>query len=348
MQMNLTSWIEEIENTVLLGSDKQRALDLADQLALRIDPNLQPDLALRLLIRRFQADPNTPQAAAQLATAEAWARSEGLSVLGTHIQLLWCRKVALTAPEAVPKAIADTAIALAQEEPSLATAWRLAKAAIYPAESRALREETLTLLVSPAQDKERIDVHLELAASATAGADFGQAERHLEQAMHIAKKHDDVKYKGICASRIGLQWIVRGRTDAATPWLEQALAMSQLQEDDLQIVAHASILSAIWIERSELEKATTTADVLLVAGARRGNWFAVVDGHITRSTISLISGDTTAAIERLVRAVVRLRALIPAAAINLLKGRLAELRHQLGSDTFDDHYTAAVAAHQTH
>ena len=147
---------------------------------------------------------------------------------------------------------------------------------------------------------------------------------------------------------MGLQWIDRGRTEAAIPWLEQALAMFQKREDDLQIVAHASILSAIWLEQNNVEKAASAADVLLVSGARRGNWFAVVDGHITRSTISLISGDRTAAIERLGRAVVRLRELIPAAAINLLKGRLAELRHQLGSDVFDEHYTAAVAAHKTH
>lgn len=348
MQIEHASLIEEIENTPLLGTDKQRALEFADQLALKIDPNAQPEVALRLLIRRFQANPDAPQAVAQLATAEAWARSEGLVVQATHIQLLWCRQIALTSPEAVPNSIADAAIELAQQEPSLAASWRLAKAALHPESARFLREEALELLISPAQDKERIEVHLELATAATAGSDFGQATRHLEHAMHIAQTHGDVKYTAICASRMGLQWIGRGRTEAAIPCLEQALTMFQIREDDLQIVAHASILSAIWLEQNVLEKAASTADVLLVAGARRGNWFAVVDGHITRSTISLMSGDPTAAIERLVRAVVRLRELIPAAAINLLKGRLAELRHQLGSDVFDDHYTAAVAAHKTH
>ena len=348
MQINHASLIEEIENTPLLGTDKHRALGFADELALKIDPNAQPDLALRLLIRRFQAIPNTLQATSQLATAEAWARSEGLVVRATQIQLLWCRQIALTSPEAVPKTIADTAIELAQQEASLAVAWRLAKAALHPESARALREEALTLMVRPAQDKERIEVHLELATAAMSGSDFAQAERHLEQAIQIAQTHQDEKYIGICASRMGLQWMVRGRTDAAIPWLEQALEMFQTREDDLQIVAHASILSAIWLEQNELDKAAATADVLLVSGARRGNWFAVVDGHITRSTISLISEDPTAAIDRLVRAIVRLRELVPAAAINLLKGRLAELRHQLGSDVFDEHYSAAVTAHTPH
>ena len=348
VQMNLIAQIEELENTPLLGTGKQQALRLADQLALRIDPNAHPALALRLLIRRFQANPSATQTTAQLATAEAWARDEELTILATRIQLLWCRRVALTSPDAVPLAIANTAIELAQNEPTLGVEWRLAQAAISPSKARLLREEALTLLAHPAEDKERIDVHLELAGAAKAGADFVNAEKHLMKAMEIAQQHDDVKYKAICSSRIGLQWIVRGRIDAATSWLEQALEMSKLQEDDLQIVTHASILSAIWLEQSDLDKATSTADVLLVAGARRGNWFAVVDGHITRSTISLISGDTTAAIERLVRAVVRLRELIPAAAINLLKGRLTELKHQLGSDVFDEHYTAAVEAHKSH
>ena len=37
-----------------------------------------------------------------------------------------------------------------------------------------------------------------------------------------------------------------------------------------------------------------------------------------------------------------LRDLVPAAAVNLLKGRLAELRHQLGADQFDHLYKAAM------
>jgi tetratricopeptide (TPR) repeat protein len=346
--MNIDLWIEELEETPLLGAGKTRAMDLADQIANAVDPNKRPEVALRLLIRRFKAHPEAAQSAAQLATAEAWAKSEGLDQLASHIQLLWCRQVALTSPEAVPRSILDAAIDAVRDDPSMGAVWRLALAAMEPVKARALREEALDLLPRPAEDKEHIEVHLELASAAAAGADQAQAERHLEQAMLIAEEHKDTKYICRCASRLGLQWLSRGRPDVATPWLQRALAMAQSREDDLQIVIHASLLSAIWLEQGELEKATETADVLLVAGARRGNWFAVVDGHINRSTISMLTGHPTEAIERLVRAVVRLRELIPAAAVNLLKGRLAEIRYQMGSESFDQHYSAAVAANQSH
>jgi hypothetical protein len=49
-----------------------------------------------------------------------------------------------------------------------------------------------------------------------------------------------------------------------------------------------------------------------------------------------------------VRAAVHLRELVPAAAINLIKGRLAELRFEMGAAVFDGHYQAAVDTHQPH
>ncbi len=59
-----------------------------------------------------------------------------------------------------------------------------------------------------------------------------------------------------------------------------------------------------------------------------------------------MEGDITSTIDRLVRAILRLRELVPAAAINLLKGRLAELRHDLGAAVFDEHYQNAIKANE--
>jgi hypothetical protein len=118
--------------------------------------------------------------------------------------------------------------------------------------------------------------------------------------------------------------------------------LARADEDDLSTVMLTGLLCPMYLSQEAWSAAEHTADIMLVAGARRANWFAVVDGHITRSTLSLIHGDAAAAISRLVRAAVHLRELVPAAAINLLKGRLAELRHHLGTEAFDTHYRAAM------
>ena len=115
-----------------------------------------------------------------------------------------------------------------------------------------------------------------------------------------------------------------------------------MEEDDLSTVIISSLLCPMYMSQEAWTEAERLADIMLVAGARRANWYAVVDGHITRSTLSLIRGDPEGAIGRLVRAAVHLRELVPAAAINILKGRLAELRHHLGNETFDAHYREAM------
>ena len=104
----------------------------------------------------------------------------------------------------------------------------------------------------------------------------------------------------------------------------------------------SALLCPMYMSQEAWSEAEQLADIMLVAGARRANWYAVVDGHITRSTLSLIQGDPAGAISRLVRAAVHLRELVPAATINILKGRLAELRHCLGNESFDGHYREAM------
>ena len=89
--MTIDEQIDALEGMILLGAEKQSAMELADRIALEVDANARPDIALRLLIRRFEAIPDAPNALAQLATAEAWAASEGQSELALHLQLLWCR-----------------------------------------------------------------------------------------------------------------------------------------------------------------------------------------------------------------------------------------------------------------
>ncbi len=344
--MTLDEQIQELESMVLLGTEKQEAMDFGDRIALELDPDARPDIALRLLIRRFMATPNTPNALAQLATAEAWAASEGETTLALKLQLLWCRHVGLTDPDVVPRAVLHEAVQQAKQSNMLPAEWRLALAAVEPDNSLTLREAALPFLTEPGQEHDQLQVHLELANDRLGGSDTPGALRHLLAAYALASKHQDPEHLSVCATRLGLYYIDRGTPSKAKSYLEQALIFARSQDDDLQIVPLATFLSTLYLEIGDTESAANTADLLLVSGARRANWFAVVDGHIIRSSLSLIEGDLTSAIDRLVRAILRLRELVPAAAINLLKGRLAELRHELGAAVFDEHYQNAIKANE--
>jgi len=344
--MNVQEQIETLEATALLGTHKRQSIELADRIALQLDADERPDLALRLLIRRFLASPHIPETLSQLSTAEAWATSEGETSLALELQLIWCRYVGLKDPEAVPLDVLDQAVDEAQAVGILDAEWRLALAAVHPSKGLVLREEALQYLTGPGQVHDRLLVHLELASDRNKGADILGALSHLEQAYELASAHQDPTQMCVCATRLGLHYIERGLAENAVGYLERALQLAISEDNDLQVIVLATILSTIYLQAGKHEKVEHAADLLLVAGARRANWFAVVDGHILRSSLSLVEGDAPAAIERLVRAIVRLRELVPAAAINLLKGRLAELRHQLGDDVFDQHYRSAVGANQ--
>ena len=344
--MTLDDQIQALEAMVLLGTEKQEAMDLGDRIALELDPDQRPDLALRLLIRRFLATPYTPDALAQLATAEAWATSEGESSLAVKLQLLWCRHVGLTDPDVVPRPVLKEAVQRAKQSETLHAEWRLALAAIDTEDGLSLREEALEFLNEAGTEHDQLLVHLELANDRLNGSDTTGALHHLLAAFSIASSHQDPDQIGVCATRLGLYFIDRGTPQKALEYLEQALQLAKSQDDDLQIVPLATFLSTLYLEDGNTEMASQTADLLLVSGARRANWFAVVDGHIIRSSLSLMEGDTTSAIDRLVRAILRLRELVPGAAINLLKGRLAELRHQLGAAVFDEYYQRAIKANE--
>ena len=344
--MTLDEQIQLLESMVLLGPAKQEAMDFADRLALELDPNDRPDVALRLLIRRFMAMPRTANALAQLATAEAWASSEGETALALQLQLLWCRHVALTDPDVVPRAVLDEAIENAQKSNTFHAEWRLAMAAVERKNGLVLREQALTFLTEPGTEHDQLQVHLELADDRLNGSDSRGALQHLLKAHELATAHQDPAQLSTCATRLGLYQIDRGTPNMAQPYLEEALALARSQDDDLQIVPLATFLSTIYLGTDDDDNAAKMGDLLLVSGARRANWFAVVDGHIVRSSLSLKLGDTTGAIDRLVRAILRLRELVPGAAINLLKGRLAELRHELGAAVFDEHYQRAIKANE--
>jgi len=240
----------------------------------------------------------------------------------------------------------DVAIETAKHMGTLEAEWRMALATVDPERASDLRKEALKLLPSPTADAIRLTVFLDLAGDQAKGANHSGAFDALQSAQALATKHNDPRALCLTESRLAFHLLTQGRSNAAVPHLEEAYRFARSEEDDLSTIVTGSPLAAMYLDSNRNEKAAEVADRLLISGARRANWFAVVDGHMIRSALSLRAGDPTAAIERLVRAAIHLRELVPAAAINLLKGRLAELRFEMGATVFDEHYQTAVQRHQ--
>jgi hypothetical protein len=346
--MSIQDKIQEMENVPLLGPGRIKAREMADALALQIDPNREPGLALRVLTCRFLSQAVTPTTLAQLAAAEAWATSEGKDHMATRLQLIWCAAVGRNHPNAVPQEMLDLAIANAKKTGALEAEWRIALATVEPDRASDLRKEALKLLPSPLADATRLTLYLDLAGDQTRGANTTGAHDALQAARALAVTHNDSRALCLTETRLAYHFLTQGLPSRAVPHLEQAYKFARIEEDDLSTIVAGSPLAAMYLEMNRDEDAAAVADRLLISGARRANWFAVVDGHMIRSALSLRAGDPTSAIERLVRAAVHLRELVPAAAINLIKGRLAELRFEMGAAVFDGHYQAAVDTHQPH
>ena len=108
-------------------------------------------------------------------------------------------------------------------------------------------------------------------------------------------------------------------------------------------MANATLLSALQVADAQWSRAEATANRLAVAAARRGNWLSLADAHITRSTCMMARGEVPSAIDHLVRESFRMQEFATQAAVNLIKGRLVEMRQMLGGSAFDDHFERAVS-----
>ena len=334
--------LDRLEAMPLLGSSRLVATNMADQLAYQVNPDTHPEDALRVLICRFLAADTSPQTLSQLATAEAWATQEGLSHIAIRIQLLWLAEIGRTHQEAVDEHLLQAAVETASDLGICEAEALLAKAACQPEHRDTHLKAALKHMSEPRWAGLAFRARLDLASALHDGADTAGAEQALNAALDLAREYADPSAEIEARTRIALHLTNRGLAHAAQPHLEAALNLARKEEDDLSTVILSALLCPMYMSQEAWSEAEQLADIMVVAGARRANWYAVVDGHITRSTLSLIQGDPAGAISRLVRAAVHLRELVPAATINILKGRLAELRHRLGNESFDGHYREAM------
>ena len=134
---------------------------------------------------------------------------------------------------------------------------------------------------------------------------------------------------------LGQLRLVQGMHQHALPHLQEGLKLAQTHQDTLCMVTLTSLISGLELCAEDWEGAAASAHILVEAAKLRHNWMAVADGTITLSTCALMLGDPSRAITEIVQAHSKMQGVAPIAALNLLQGRLAELRHQLGADTVD-------------
>ncbi len=226
-------------------------------------------------------------------------------------------------------------------EPALAADRLLLQAELGRGDRRQDLDRLLGLLPSPARDADRLATLRALATLHQEGGDRRGARRHLGAALDLARRHDDRVQVADLALALAALMLEAGPSPEAEALLLEAMELCQRLDDSLGTVAAASSLAALRLARADWVGAAQAAEVELEAAERRQAWLAVADAAITLSTCLMAADEARQAVHLLVHTGSGLRARGAAGAVNLLKGRLGELRSQLGAKTFDQHLWSA-------
>jgi hypothetical protein len=100
------------------------------------------------------------------------------------------------------------------------------------------------------------------------------------------------------------------------------------------------------MDRGLWPEVETLSGELEVVATERGNWLALVDARISRSTCALERGDLPGCVESLLDGADLLLDVGHGAGLNIIKARLAEVRNQVGSDTFGPALEALLQSRQ--
>lgn len=285
-------------------------------------PALGPRLTLQLgrLARAQQA----PQAVRLLARAAAAlqeagdaprqqeARIELAMALGDRGDLDRAAEALSPVPRAHPRLPA--ALALLSPEPDLVA---------------------LQAALPGAHPDDRIALLRALARAADRGGDRHHAAGALAEAVALAAAHGaDGLTLDLAIEALALS-LEAGDLPRGLDLARGALAAAQALEDDVACIAVGSTLAALCLQTGALDEAAEAAQVQARAAQRRGNPLALADAALTVSSALLAAGRDTEAVHHLVAAGGALRAENAVCAVNLIKGRLGELRDALGAERFD-------------
>lgn len=196
---------------------------------------------------------------------------------------------------------------------------------------------------------ETMAIRQALVRACFAGTDRVSGRRHLEAAWQQASRMGLQTLANQLRQQLGLHLLSIGLTELALPHLCVAMQQAIDEDDTLMIVAIGVSLSAVRLEREEWEDARALGTQVVAAASRRGNWLGVADGLITQSTCMLAAGEPLVdVIALLLHGGQHLNQQGAAAAVNLIKARLGELRVAHSPAVFDAFLQQSLAQMDTH
>lgn len=296
---------------------------------------LDPPLALRrAALLHLAGSPRDRQALAQaleLARSRQDLRSAAQALLW---QLRWGLESGGPIPPEPPRLPASLA-----DDAELVADLALVEALSDPPQARACQERALRVLPSPARDHDRLDVMVQLACTERDGGDLSRARQWLHDALTLAHHHAAARASVPVSLTLGLLELEAGDRDAAAAALKPAIALGSPEQ--LEVLAASSALLALHLDAGRFDEGLAVADVLDLCARARDHALARADAAIGRSTCLLRLGRRDPAVAELLRAVLEASRSGVDAAVNLLRARLAELRVELGAESFA---TALAAA----
>lgn len=326
--------LARLRETPLLGyhltAVRQDLGRLAAQITARPDGTLEPTLlaiGARLAVLDGEHD-----AISRLATATAAAGNAGDFAEEDALRMLMARVLAVHQQGARARDLLAETLGRAANNPALAADVHLSKAAVGLGDRLAHLTAALTTLPSPARDHDRLDTLLALGEALLDGAAPHQATPHLRAALALAKHHQATVERGVAAATLAALELEAGHHGRAAPFLDEAIDAARLLGDDLGIVAHGTVRSALHLAAGEFDAAAQQAAAVQAAATRRQNWLGVADAVIT---LAASDPDLPAQLKRLVTEAGQLKARGATAAANLLTARLGELRAQHGRHVVD-------------
>ena len=333
--MSIEHTLDSLEAEALIGAGWDRVAEALNALRGQME-GATPQTILRVILLDSALRIADPQedAIPFLAGAERWARGQDLTVGAARLCLMWCTEVGRIDPSAIPEDIRTKAVTTLRAHGQHEALWRQALA-INSADNIRLLTEALDHLEGAPDAHTMVQIRMDLASAHLEGGATAAAVTQLQEALGLAQTHQAQRLGMRLNAMLGQLRMVQGMHPRALPHLQDALRAAQALTDTLTIVTLSSLISGLELCAEDWQGAAQTAQTLVDVARLRHNWMAVADGTITLSTCALMLGDVPQAVTSLVHMHAQMHGTAPKAALHLLEARLAELRHQLGSNTVD-------------
>lgn len=329
--------LREAHRLPMMGAPRRRLMQLLGIVAgaLARAPHPLVEEQLLALNGRLAARDRRPDAVRQLMDAARMAAGRGAGLLAVRHRLAAVVALARTGRMDVAQARLRELALAAAGKPELADAWRFACMVCGRGDVRAHAEALLGLLESPLDDHLRYDVLVLLGELHLDGGDSGRARALLREAGDLARRWEDAAGAVHADAMVGNLLVDAGLFADARPVLDRCVAEAAARGDDLTVLSQGTVLAALLLTAEDWAAAERVARQLLSAAERRGNWLGIADAAMTWSTALVGMGEHDAAVKVLVRVGGLLRDRGAAAAFNLMKARLGELRATLGAEVVD-------------